>query len=140
MFGWLMLVATAYCKGHGLLPDPSILLDVKQWGPLVSLGDGSGISMQRAVILVAHIHFLFVSVAAAMAPFSFQDKLLLEPGEEDEAPAGLLPTFAAGLTPDAEMWNSRVAMVGLISLVAQAAATNTPVLDVVNMWFGKLLF
>lgn len=139
MFGWLALVLTAYCKGHGLLPDASEVLDVKQWGILATLGDGKGISMQRAVILVAHIHVLFVSIAATIAPFSFQDKLLLEPGEADEEPAGLFPPFEAGLTKGAELWNGRVAMVGLISLVAQSVATKTDVLDVVNMWFGKTL-
>lgn len=140
MFGLMVFVITGYCKGHGLLPDPSVTLDVAQWGVLGSLGDGTGISMQRAIILVAHIHVLFVSVAAAIAPFSFQDKLLLEPGEADEAPAGLFPPFNGGLTKDAELWNSRVAMLGLICLVGQALATKTPILDVVNLWLGNRLF
>nr|AAM94016.1 low molecular mass early light-inducible protein HV60 [Griffithsia japonica] len=140
MFGWLVFWITAYCKGHGLLPDPSVLLDLSQWGPVASLGDSTPISQQRAIVLVAHIHVLFVSIAAAIAPFSFQDKLLLEPGEADDAPAGLFPPMAPGLTKDAEIWNGRVAMVGLICLVAQAVGTKTPILDVVNMWFGSLFY
>lgn len=140
MFGFLVLVATGYCKGHGLIPDVSVPLDVKEWGVLGMLGDTEPIPMQRAIILVAHIHVLFVSVAAALAPFSFQDKLLLEPGEADEAPSGLFPAFKGGLTLEAEMWNSRVAMLGIICLVATAAATHTSILDVLNLSLGNLLF
>lgn len=140
MFGFLVLVATGYCKGHGLIPDASVPLDMQTWGVIGSLGDNSAISMQRAIILVAHIHVLMVSIAAAIAPFSFQDKLLLEPGEKDEAPSGLFPEFKGGLTKEAEMWNSRVAMLGIICLVATSAATNTPILDVLNLSLGNLLF
>ena len=140
MFGFLSLVITAYCKGHGLLPDASQILDVSQWGTLAALGDQNGISVQRAVILIAHVHVLMVSVAAAISPFSFQDKLLLEPGEADEEPAGLFPGFSVGLTKDAELWNSRVAMLGIICLVGQAVATKTEVLDVLNLWLGGILY
>lgn len=140
MFGFLTLAITGYCKGHGLLPEASEILDISQWGNLASLGDYSGISTQRAVILIAHVHVLLVSVAAAISPFSFQDKLLLEPGEADEEPAGLFPSFSPGLTKDAELWNSRVAMLGVICLVGQSIATKTPILDVMNVWFGKILF
>lgn len=140
MFGFLVLVLTGYCKGHGLLPDASEVLDVKEWGNLAALGDYSGISVQRAVILIAHVHVLLVSVAATISPFSFQDKLLLEPGETDEEPAGLFPAFSLGLTKDAELWNSRVAMLGVICLVGQAVATKMPILDVLNLWLGGILF
>lgn len=115
MFGWLMIIGTAEARNHGLMPEGN--LDQSQWGVLGSLGDGSPISMERAAIIVAHIHFLFVSVAATLAPFSFQDKLLLEEGEADEAPAGLFPAFKGGLTKSAEIWNGRVAM-GKHELVA----------------------
>lgn len=140
MFGFLALVLTAYCKGHGLLPDPSQTIDISQWGQLAALGDRQPISMQRAVILIAHIHVLMVSIAAAISPFTFQDKLLLQPGEEDEKPAGLFPGFTPGLTKDAELWNSRLAMLGIICLVGQSVATKTPVLDVLNLWLGNLLY
>eukprot|EP00177_Eucheuma_denticulatum_P008064 GFKZ01014686.1.p1 GENE.GFKZ01014686.1~~GFKZ01014686.1.p1 ORF type:complete len:218 (+),score=26.91 GFKZ01014686.1:199-852(+) len=139
MFGLLMLVATGYAKGHGLFPDTPPV-DLAQFGVLTQLGDTQSISFERCVILVAHIHVLFVSVAAALAPFSFQDKLLLEPGEEDEEPAGLFPPFELGLTKSAELWNSRVAMLGVISIVACSVATKTSVLDTINLWLGGLLF
>lgn len=140
MFGFLALVITAYCKGHGLLPDATAQLDASQWGPLVALGDYKGISIQRAVILIGHVHVLLVSIAAAISPFSFQDKLLLEPGETDEEPAGLFPKFSLGLTKDAELWNSRVAMLGIICLVGQSVATKTEILDTLNLWLGGILF
>lgn len=140
MFGLMTLAITGYCKGHGLLPPVDQVLDFAQWGVLAQLGDTTGIPMSRAVILVAHIHVLMVSVVAALAPFSFQDKLLLEAGEADEEPAGLFPAFTPGLSKDAELWNSRVAMLGVICLVGQAVATRSDVLDVLNLWLGKLLF
>lgn len=140
MFGFFVLTLTAYCQGQGLLPDPSLNLNAADWGTLVRLGDYTGISVRRAVILIAHVHVLMVSIAAAIAPFSFQDKLLLEPGEEDSKPAGLIPPLNFGFTKEAEIWNSRVAMLGIIILVCQSFATQTPVLDVLNLWLGKLLF
>lgn len=138
MFGFLVLVITGYCKGHGLLPEGT--LDISQWGILGSLGDTAMITNERAVILVAHIHVLLVSIAAALAPFSFQDKLLLAPGEEDEEPAGLFPPFKLGLTKSAELWNCRVAMLGLIALVGCSLSTGTSILDVLNIGLGKILY
>lgn len=140
MFGLLALTLTAYAKGHGLIPEGSAVLDMSQWGPLAALGDAEPISKERAIILIAHIHVLLVSIAAAIAPFSFQDKLFLQPGEADEEPAGLIPPFSLGLTKDAELWNSRVAMLGVMSIVGVAAATKTPVLDVINIGLGKILY
>lgn len=140
MFGFLVLFLTAYCKGHGLLPDASLTVDMSRWGGLAALGDRQPISLQRAVILIAHVHVLMVSIAAAISPFAFQDKLLLEPDEKDEEPAGLFPPLSFGLTKDAELWNSRVAMLGIICLVGQAVATKTPILDVLNLWLGNMLY
>ena len=140
MFGFVMLVATAYAKGHGLIPDADVPLDPKQWGILGTVGDQNPISTERAVILVAHIHVLFVSIAAALAPFSFQDKLLLEPGEKDEEPAGLIPPLEFGLTKNAEIWNSRVSMLGIMIVVGIAVSTGTDVLDVINVGLGKILY
>lgn len=106
--GMLAILITGYCKGHGLLP-PAEALDLSVWGPLASLGDSySGITGQRAAILIAHVHLLFVSVGCALAPLSFQDKLLLEDGENDEEPAGLFPPFNPGFNLDTELWNGRV--------------------------------
>lgn len=137
MFGWIMLVATGYAKAHGLLPVGS--LDFSQWGVLSTLGDQQPISLERAVILVAHIHFLFVSIAAAIAPFSFQDKLLLDEDEADEPPYGLFPSFKGGLTPEAEIWNGRVAMLGLICLVGVSVATHQSILETLNAGLGYKL-
>jgi hypothetical protein len=64
MAAWIILVGTAYAKGHGLFPEG--FLDQSQWGVLASLGDQTPITNERAVILVAHIHLLFVSIAAAL--------------------------------------------------------------------------
>lgn len=139
MFGLFFLVATAYCKGHGLIPDtPPFSLD--QFGVITQLGDTKPISFERCVIIVAHIHVLFVSVAAALAPFSFQDKLLLADGEEDEEPAGLFPPFTPGLTKGAELWNGRLGMLGVMALVACSVATKTPILDTLNIGLGGILY
>lgn len=140
MVGWLLLVGTAYCKGHGLIPDASAPLDLSQWGTLGTLGDANMVTNERAIILVAHIHLLFVSIAATLAPFSFQDKLLLAPGEKDAEPAGLIPDFKGGLTKEAEVWNSRVAMVGLLTVIGISFATQTSILDVINAGVGGLLY
>lgn len=140
MFGFLVLILTGYCKGHGLLPASSELLDLTEWGVVGTLGDTAMITKERAVMLVAHIHVLFVSVAATLAPFSFQDKLLLQPGEDDEEPAGLFPPFEPGLTKGAELWNCRVAMLGIISLVGVSVSTGIPILDVLNISVGKILY
>eukprot|EP00871_Galdieria_phlegrea_P003382 jgi/Galph1/4044/GphlegSOOS_G2706.1 len=117
MFGLLAIVFTAYAKGHGLIPNADQILDMKQWGPLVMEGFNQKITNERAIILIAHIHVLLVSVAAAIAPFSFQDRLLLKPGEKDEEPAGLIPPLKFGLTKEAEIWNGRLAMLDWIGVV-----------------------
>jgi hypothetical protein len=97
MFGWIALLFTGYAKGHGLIPNADLALDLKEWGTLAYLYGGS-ISNERAVIMVGHLHLLFVSVCAAVAPLSFQDKLYLENGEEHEPAAGLIPKASPGLT------------------------------------------
>jgi hypothetical protein len=143
MFGWAFIIATGYCKAHGLIPDPEKLLDFKQWGTLaiISGGKGGGITItnERACILVANIHFLVVSLCAAFCPLPFQDTLLLEPGEPDEEPAGLVPAFDTGLTPAAELWNGRLAMLGLIIFSAYSMIYQIPFLNAVDNALGGLL-
>ena len=51
MFGWVALLVTGYCKGHGLIPNPETALDLKEWGTLAYLYGGS-ISNERAIIIV----------------------------------------------------------------------------------------
>mmetsp|Transcript_6163 Transcript_6163/g.16430 ORF Transcript_6163/g.16430 Transcript_6163/m.16430 type:complete len:219 (-) Transcript_6163:392-1048(-) len=138
MFGMLAIWLTAYAKGHGMLPDG--LVDISQWGNLAELGGYTPISKERAVILIAHVHVLLVSIAAAIAPFSFQDKLLLDEGEPDEQPAGLIPPFKLGLTREAETWNGRLAMLGIVCIVGGAVATQQSILDVTNKLFGNVFF
>eukprot|EP00184_Porphyridium_aerugineum_P001615 CAMPEP_0184692196 /NCGR_PEP_ID=MMETSP0313-20130426/776_1 /TAXON_ID=2792 /ORGANISM="Porphyridium aerugineum, Strain SAG 1380-2" /LENGTH=216 /DNA_ID=CAMNT_0027150009 /DNA_START=230 /DNA_END=880 /DNA_ORIENTATION=+ len=138
MFGMLAIWLTAYAKGHGLLPAGD--LDITQWGTLAELGGYTPISVERAVILIAHIHVLLVSVAATIAPFSFQDKLLLDDNEKDEEPMGLIPPMEVGLTKAAETFNGRLAMVGIMSIVFGSFATQTSILDFTNAMFGNVFY
>ena len=140
MFGIIAIVLTAYAKGHGLIPDADKVLDVNQWGPLASAGFGQGITNERAIILIAHVHVLVVSVLAAFAPFQVQDTLIKQKGEPVEPAAGFIPAFKAGLTKEAELLNGRLAMFGVLAIVGAASLTGTSVVDVVNLGLGKLLF
>jgi len=141
MFGMFAIFLTAYMKGHGLIPDAEKLLDLNQWGPLASTGGmGEGISNERAIIMIAHVHVLVVSVIAAFAPFGFQDTLVKEKGYTPEAPAGIIPAFKTGLSPEAELINGRLAMLGVIALTMGSIFTGTPMIDVVNLALGKTLF
>lgn len=54
-----------------IMHSPQIL-DINQWGPLASAGMGQGITNERAIVMIAHVHVLVVSVLAAFAPFQFQ--------------------------------------------------------------------
>ena len=76
MFGMFLMTFTAYLKGHGLIPDADKVLDVNQWGPLAYAGFGQVITNERAIILVAHIHVLFVSIICAFSPLAFQVRKL----------------------------------------------------------------
>jgi len=141
MFGWLAIIATAYAKGHGWFPDPSVALKYNDWGALTQLGFGQYISNERAIIMIAHIHALGVSFAAAFGPQVLGDSLTLLDGEEDEEPYGLFPPFKGqtGLTPAAEMYNGRMAMMGLIAVVSSSLISGKDILEVVNIGTGGLL-
>jgi hypothetical protein len=137
----LRRLAPSACAG--LIPDFDTPLDLKAWGPLAVQGDYSGITNGRAIILIAHVHALFVSLAAALSPFGFQDSLTLnmKAGEKDEAAYGVVvPIFGqAGLTPAAEMANGRLAMLGLIALLATSLTSGESILSVVNTGLGGML-
>ena len=87
-----------------------------------------------------HLHLLLFSVCAAVAPLSFQDKIYLEKGEEHEAASGLFPKYKHGLTPEAEIFNGRLAMLGLTVLLASSITTQQPILDTINKGLGGFLF
>lgn len=142
MFGWLMIIATSECQKWGLFPDPSVALTYKEWGGLTQMGFGQFISNERAIIMMAHVHALGVSMAAAFGPQVLGDTLTLLDGEEDEEPYGLFPPFngQTGLTPAAEMYNGRMAMMGLIAVVTASLASGKDILEVVNIGTGGLLF
>eukprot|EP00640_Fibrocapsa_japonica_P007009 CAMPEP_0113939652 /NCGR_PEP_ID=MMETSP1339-20121228/5924_1 /TAXON_ID=94617 /ORGANISM="Fibrocapsa japonica" /LENGTH=170 /DNA_ID=CAMNT_0000943231 /DNA_START=298 /DNA_END=810 /DNA_ORIENTATION=- /assembly_acc=CAM_ASM_000762 len=139
MFGWVALILTGFAQSHNLIPNPEAALDLKEWGTLAIISGTKTITNERAVILLAHVHALVWSVMATFAPLGKADKLFLEKGEEMEAPAGYFPPFSTGLTRDAEMWNGRMAMLGLIVVVLNSAITGTPILKVIDGGLGGLL-
>jgi len=141
MFGWMAIIATGYAKGHGFFPDPALALKYDQWGALAQIGFGEYISNERAIIMIAHIHALGVSFAAAFGPQVLGDSLTLLDGEVDEEPYGLLPPLKGqtGLTPAAEMYNGRMAMFGLIMVITASMASGKDILEVVDVGLGGLL-
>jgi len=136
MFGWMAILATGVAKSHGLLPEGDIALTYEDWGGLAQQGMNTYISKERAIIMIAHVHALAFSFAAAFGPQVLGDSLTLLDGEKDEEPYGFMPPLQLGLTPAAEMANGRVAMVGLISVVATSAITGMDVLQVVDIGTG----
>jgi hypothetical protein len=137
----LAIIATGYAKGHGFFPSGDTALTYANWGGLAQIGFGQYISNERAIIMIAHIHALAISAAAAFGPQVLGDSLTLLDGEADEEPYGFIPPIKqTGLTPAAEMMNGRMAMVGLIAVVATSVASGQDILDVVNTGVGGLLF
>ena len=144
MFGWVFMCATAYAKGHGLIPNPDMLLDLKEWGTLATISGKNTLTNERAVILFANVHFFMVGLMATICPSSFSDPLLLDPNApgydravaRNKEPYGVLPAFKTGLTPEAEIYNGRMAMMGLITVISYSFITGTPILDVINTWIG----
>ena len=142
MFGWFAILATAVAQKNGFFPDPNTPLTYTSWGGLTQMGFGQFISNERAIIMMAHVHALGVSFAAAFGPQVLGDTLTLLDGEEDEEPYGLFPPFKGqtGLTPAAEMYNGRMAMMGLIAVITASLASGKDILEVVNIGTGGLLF
>merc|ERR1719313_2868962 len=137
-----MILGTGYMKTHGLFPDAGVALKYDDWGALTQMGFGEYISNERAIIMIAHIHALAVSAAAAFGPQLMGDTLVLLDGEKDEEPYGFYPPLMGqgGLTPAAEMWNGRLAMLGLIAVVMTSVATGKDILEVIDIGTGGLLY
>ncbi|EOD24001.1 hypothetical protein EMIHUDRAFT_310333 [Emiliania huxleyi CCMP1516] len=146
MFGWAAILATGVAKAHGWIPDGSTALTYADWGGLAQQGFNTYISNERAIIMIAHVHALAVSAAAAFGPQVLGDSLTLLDGEEDEAPElrlsepyGLFVNGAFGLSPAAEMANgarSRLAMLGIIAVVITSAISGKDILEVVDIGTG----
>jgi Chlorophyll A-B binding protein len=148
MFGWVFICATAYCKGHGLIPNADMPLDFAEWGTLATISGKTMITNERALILIANAHFFGVSLMATICPLPFSDPLLLDPNSPsiDRAMAqnkegyGYFPAFKTGLTEEAEIVNGRLAMVGLISLIMYTGISGKDMIDIVNEWVGGAYF
>ena len=147
MFGFFFLCATAYAKGHGLIPNPEMALDLKEWGTLATISGKSTITNERAIILMANVHCFMVGLAATIAPNDYMDPLLLDPNDptpsKGDAKAmskqegyGFLPAIKFGLTDEAEIINGRLAMLGITTVLGASAITGKSVLDVINEWVG----
>jgi hypothetical protein len=121
-----------------LIPNAEAPLDVSEWGTLAYVYGGS-ISNERAAILIGHFHLLMMSLCAAVAPLSFQDKLYIAPDETPEPASGMMPQLRPGLSLEAEMLNGRLAMLGLTVLVLYSAMNNMPILQVLDGALGGLL-
>lgn len=144
MFGWLFICATAYCKGHGLIPDADTTLNLKEWGSLAIISGKTTITNERAIILFANVHFFAVSLLSTICPLPFSDPLLLDPSSpmyekamaRNSEPFGYLPEMKMGLTEEAEVINGRLAMLGIFCLIISTAIEQKPMLDIVNEWVG----
>jgi hypothetical protein len=144
MFGWFFICASAYCKGHGLIPNADALLEFKEWGSLAIISGKQTITNERAIILIANVHFFFVSLTATICPPAFGDSLLLDPNHpnydamlaRNKEPFGYMPALKLGLTEEAEIINGRLAMVGIAALIMATAVEQKDMLDIVNEWVG----
>jgi len=137
MFGWVFIIATGYMQKEGLFPDADKMLSLKDWGTLAEIvPSATTITNERAIIMIANLHALCISILATFCPLSFQDTLLLEAGEPDEEPAGLIPAMEPGLTPAAEIMNGRLAMLGLTVVAGYSLIYQIPFLTAVDQMIG----
>eukprot|EP00590_Aulacoseira_subarctica_P001701 CAMPEP_0172423136 /NCGR_PEP_ID=MMETSP1064-20121228/13379_1 /TAXON_ID=202472 /ORGANISM="Aulacoseira subarctica , Strain CCAP 1002/5" /LENGTH=225 /DNA_ID=CAMNT_0013164321 /DNA_START=81 /DNA_END=758 /DNA_ORIENTATION=+ len=149
MAGWVIICASAYAKGHGLIPNADVPLSLAEWGTLATISGKNTITTERAVIFIANLHLFFVSLAATVAPNDYMDPLLLDPNDSStktiqSAKAveayGFLPQPKFGLTNEAEMINGRLAMVGISTVVGASFFTGRDIIDIVNEWVGGAYF
>uniref|UniRef100_A0A7S4QGI0 Uncharacterized protein n=1 Tax=Ditylum brightwellii TaxID=49249 RepID=A0A7S4QGI0_9STRA len=142
MFGWVVICATAYAKGHGLIPNADAPLDLKEWGTLATISGKNTITNERAIILIANVHAFSVGLLATLCPLPFSDPLLVDPDSDVPTPEpfGYLPEFLPGVTEEAEIYNGRLAMLGLSTLVGASAIQGKPMLDIVNECTGHAYY
>jgi hypothetical protein len=149
MFGWVVMCACAYHQGHGDFPDADVALDFKKWGTLATISNKDTITNERAIILIANLHAFFVGLAATIAPLPFSDTLLLDPNhpmyewqmERNSKLGGALPDISKmGLTPEAELANGRMAMMGIITCIAYSGIQGQSMVDTINEWVGGAYF
>jgi hypothetical protein len=149
MFGWVVMCACAYHQGHGDFPDADVALDFKKWGVLSTISNKETITNERAIILIANVHAFFVGLAATIAPLPFSDTLLLDPNhpmyewqvERNSKLGGVFPDMKRmGVTPHAELINGRMAMMGIITLVAYSGIQGQSMIDTINEWVGGAYF
>mmetsp|Transcript_118026 Transcript_118026/g.203964 ORF Transcript_118026/g.203964 Transcript_118026/m.203964 type:complete len:259 (+) Transcript_118026:81-857(+) len=140
MFGWFAIAVTAYIKTHGGFPEGDKLLTYAEWGSLTQTGFGGSVTNERAIILIAHVHLLLVSIASALSPPGMiTDPIWTWQDEEPEEPYGLFPPFpSVGLTPAVEMWNGRMAMVGISAAVICSYITGKDIFEVIDVCTGGL--
>lgn len=152
MFGWVVMCTCAYAKGHNLFPDGDAPLDYKKWGTLATLYEQGGggkvtITNERAIILIANVHAFMVGIFATIAPLPFSDTLLLDPNhpmyewqmERNSKLGGVIPPLnKMGVTPEAELYNGRMAMMGIITLFGYSAIQGQSMIDTINEWVGGL--
>jgi hypothetical protein len=145
MAGWVVLCATAYAKGHGLIPNAEVPLSLAEWGTIATISGKSTITNERAIIFIANVHLFLVGLAATIAPNDYMDPLLMDPSDSSSKtlqnaksvePYGFLPQPKVGLTNEAEMINGRLAMLGISTVVGASFITGKPILDIVNEWVG----
>ncbi|KAL7440525.1 hypothetical protein ACHAXH_009301 [Discostella pseudostelligera] len=149
MFGWVVMCACAYAKGHGLIPNADAALNLKEWGTLATISGKDTITNERAIILIANVHALFVGIAATVAPLPMSDTLFLDPNhpmyewqvERNSKLGGVLPDLGRmGVTPHAELMNGRLAMMGIITCVAYSGIQGQSMIDTINEWVGGAYF
>ena len=141
MFGWAVILATCYAEGHGLFPNAAKQLGYADWGSLTATSFGQSITNERAIIMIAHVHFLMISAMAAFGPAwpASRDPLLLLDGDKDEEPYGIIPPVKGGLTKENEMLHGRFAMFGLIVVALTSVISGKSFIDIVNLGTGGIL-
>lgn len=114
------------CPSHGFTTkvssaaSPSSLCYAPSLGPRIHVAAGGPKKSRRAAAAG-------VSVRAAKAP----------PGVEPPKELPKLPEFFWGFTENAEVWNSRAAMIGIIGILVVEFVTGQGILELLGFEVGK---